>query len=130
MRIDNIKNKKGTITLTTVILFTAMLMIAGVTLTLTSIDLSNNTKSFNNINLAQIRSSTCIEESVYRVKASTSYTGTFTSTYSDGSCVGTITNDSAPSRKVASITSSVGTSNYVTIKYIDYSTTPFTISNY
>lgn len=115
-----LRYKKGSIALTTVLMVSAILLASGLTLILTSIDLSFASKNFNSYQLSKIRSKTCLEESLYKISKNPSYTGTVSYTYSDGSCTAIITNDLVISTtKIVSINTTLNVYNYSETKRVD-----------
>lgn len=125
----NLKKTKASITLTLVIVISSILLLAGLTLVLTTVDLSNSSKISTNLNLAIIRSRSCIDESLYRLKLDVNYTGSTSVTFSDGNCTSTTANSGTPNLKTLTVVSTVNGFSYQTTKSVDTSVSPFTISN-
>lgn len=89
-------NKSGVIALTTLILVSAMLLFGGLTLVLTSIDLikvaeGNNAKLIN-----QNRVTSCLEESLYRLRKNPGLSGQIVIPFADGNCTSDITVNANP----------------------------------
>ena len=122
------KRKNGSITLTTVLIVGAILIASGVSLILTSIDLGYASKDYFNGNLANIRTTTCMEESFYKLRKDTAFTGTISFNYSDGSCSVNIQNDPVNSQiKILNLTAILSNYNSSKTIKVDTSTNPFSI---
>jgi hypothetical protein len=105
------RKQSGSIALTTVIIITAILLSGGITLLLTSIDLSNMRKGQTATTKAQFQYQSCLEEAVRRIKLNSSYTGTITVNPSGTLlCTAVVTNDSNPTNKV--VVTTVTINNY------------------
>lgn len=117
----------GAVALTTVIILTSILMIAGTTIVLTSIDLRKSTKNNNSFIQAEINFDSCIEESVQRLKYNPGYTGTFTVTMINGSCEAIVSNDVDPMVKILEIISTSETSTFSDTVRVDTSVYPFQV---
>ncbi|MCA9385411.1 hypothetical protein KC717_02060 [Candidatus Dojkabacteria bacterium] len=121
---------KGSITLTTTVLASAILLAAGITLVLTGIDLGHTSETFQSNSLAQLRSRTCLEEGLYRVRQDTSFTGEVSHIYNDGSCTVDIQDHlSVVNVKVLDLTSIVDEFTFIDTKYVDISVEPYDISS-
>ncbi len=126
---QQLKKEKGSIALTSVIILSTMLLLAGIGLIVATIDLTVATKSFYNINTARTEARGCLEESLYKITRNTSYTGTFSLTYSTGSCSATVANDVPSTTKIVTITGTVDSNNVTVVKKIDTAVSPFNITN-
>lgn len=95
-------NKKtdAVIALTTLLVVTAILLFGGITILLTSIDITRTTDSSSNIVLGRLRSRSCLEEAMYHIRADANYTGTITINYLDGSCEAQVTNATASTKNI------------------------------
>jgi len=120
---------KGNISLTLVLIFTAVLISIGINLILTSIDLSFNSKAFISAATNRSIARSCIEDAASKIKMNNTYTGVFTITMSNGSCTATIANSATSGVKIISVSSVYDSYNYSEIKKLDTNTSPFTISN-
>jgi hypothetical protein len=120
--------KNGSITLTTVLVVGAILLASGVSLILTTIDLGSASKNYFNANLANIRSTTCLEEGFYKLRKDTTFTGNINFSYSDGNCSVSIQNDAQNSQtKILSISSTLSSYNSTRTVRVDTSANPFSI---
>jgi len=99
---------KGIIALTTLILITAILLFSGITLLLTSIDLSTSTEGFANNAIARIYMTTCLEEAMQRLNKDITYQGTINMTFVDGSCQSITSATEDPTKKSIAIVSVSG----------------------
>jgi len=119
---------KATVSLILVLIITAVLISAGMVVLMSSMDLSNSTKDSFNLYLNEMRTRSCLEEGLNRLKNNQAYSGQVSISYTNGLCTVDITNDvSNPNIKIFSIISTVDTYNYSITKKIDISTDPFTI---
>jgi hypothetical protein len=124
------KRLQGNISLTTVILVGALLIISGMAVLGNAIDVAMSTKSYFNRNIAEIRLVTCIEESMYKFTKNPNYTGTFSVTYSDGSCQATVTDIGGdPTKKNLALSATVNSFTVTRTKKADTTTSPMSITN-
>jgi len=116
---------KANMSMTLVLVIMAVLISAGIVVLLTSVDLANSTKDSFNLYLNEMRSRSCVEEGLNKIKNNTIYTGTLTISYTDGSCSVVISNDPENvNYKIFTVNSSVGTYNYSLLKKVDISQDP------
>jgi hypothetical protein len=120
---------KGNITLTTVLFVSVILLLGGITLVITNIDFTLASKGFYNGTLAQIRSRTCLNDSLLRLKTNTAYTGSFTISFTDGTCSATVANGSSANTKTISLSAAVNGYSYSQTKNVDTSVIPFRVTN-
>lgn len=100
--------QKGSIALTAVIAMSSILLLAGITLVLTSIDFARSTKSYENTFRAQLNTNSCLEEALYRLGTNRQYTGSISVSDDGNSCSATVTtNAQNPNYKDVAITSTV-----------------------
>ena len=119
---------KANVSLILVLIITAVLVSAGITVLMSSMDLSNSTKDSFNLYLNEMRTRSCLEEGLNRLKNNQLYTGQVSISYTNGLCTVDISTDgSNPSIKIFLINSTVDSYNYSITKKIDISTDPFTI---
>ena len=122
------KKLKANVSLILVLIITAVLISSGMIVLFSSMDLSNSTKDSFNLYLNEMRTRSCLEEGLNRLKNNQVYTGIVSISYTDGNCTVEISNDlSNPSIRIFLINSTIGTYNYSITKKIDISTDPFTI---
>lgn len=121
---------KANISLTTVILVGALLIVSGMAVLSNAIDVAMSTKSYFNKAMADIRVSTCIEEGMYKLTKLSTFTGTVSVTYSDGNCQVVISNIGGdPTKKNLQVTAVYGQFTVTRTKKGDTATTPMSISN-
>ena len=126
--IRNFINKKGSIALTLVLVTSSMLLVSGVTVLLLSIDLTLSSKNINNRLLAEIRATTCFEESMFKLKLNTSFTGNVDYSYADGSCSGTIAQDAGnPNHKIIDVSGTIDEYTHNAEYVVDVSTSPISV---
>ena len=119
---------KANISLVLVLIIAAVLISAGIIVLVSSMDLSNSTKDSFNLYLNEMRTRSCLEEGLNRLKSNKSYTGLVSISYTNGICTVNISNDiSNPNIKVFLIDSSVDNYNYSITNRIDTSTDPYTV---
>lgn len=124
------KKLKGNISLTTVIVTSTILLLMGLTILFSTMDLAYSSKNIFNYELNLLRSRSCLEESLIRMKNNTAFTGTAPITFTDGNCSAVVTNDPVLSNiKLVAITSVVNEYTYLLNKKVDISTVPYTVSN-
>jgi len=120
---------KGNVSLTLVIVFTAVLISMGITLILTTVDYTFNSKVFNSNTVSKAKARSCIEDAISRIKANTSFTGSFTITFSDGNCTANVSNSPSPGIKNISVTGNYDSITYTETKKLDTNQLPFILSN-
>jgi len=118
--------KQGSAALTTVIIISFLLLIGGVTLILSNIDLAVSTSDFTNKIQAEIQSQTCLEEAMRKVKSLVAFTGSVNATFSQGNCTAQVF-DFSPGIKQIDISSTIGSYTYNLTRRIDVSTEEFVI---
>lgn len=97
---------KGSIAITAVIAISALLLVAGVTLVIISVDLARSTQAYEKGFKATLISSACLEESLFKLSVNNTYTGTISIANGD-SCTAAIANTADPDIKTVGITSTV-----------------------
>jgi hypothetical protein len=90
LKILNIKTE-GSLALTAVILVGAILLATGTLIVITSINTNRAASDFEKSQLAEMLQRDCLEETVYKFKTNTSYTGTVSFTNTIGSCQSIVT---------------------------------------
>lgn len=124
------KKLKANVSLTTVLVAGAILLLSGITILYTSMDLSRITNDNMNYQLAQLRSTSCLEEALHKIKINLYYVGNVDINFSDGNCVGVISIDELDSNKrIVEIESTVNDYYFRINKIIDISSSPFSITN-
>ena len=116
---------KGSIALTTMIIISSLLLMAGLTTVLTAIDLRNATANVNRAQEARLNGWTCLEEAVQRVKYDVLFTGDITLLLSDGGCVATVTDDASIGVKAIEINATADEFTYTVVRRVDVSDYPF-----
>lgn len=121
---------KGNVSLTTVILVGALLIVSGMGLLANAIDITLSTKSYFNRMLAESRISTCVEEAMYKLAKNPPYTGPITVAYSDGNCQVQISNIGGdPTKKNLQISATIGQYTVTKTKKADTTTSPMSVTN-
>lgn len=124
------KKLKGNVSLTTVLVTSAILLLSGTTLLFGSIDQGRISKDNVNYQLAHIRAYSCLEEALNRIKRSQTFEGTVEIIYTDGQCQAQITTDPINNNfKLININSFYNSYQVSEAKKVDISTSPFLISN-
>ena len=125
------KNRvKGSISLTTVILAGAILIVTGMAVLTNAIDIAMSTKSYFGKTVAETRIPSCVEESLLSISKLTTFTGTVTVPYTDGNCTSIVTNVVGdPTKKLLTITATYGEYSAKRVKKVDTTTSPMTLSN-
>lgn len=80
------KNLDAAVALTTLIVISSILLLTGMTIVVTSIDLSKSTKNASITMQNESQLISCREEALIRLKTDPAYLGTDTITYANGSC--------------------------------------------
>lgn len=121
---------QGNVSLTTVLVTSAILLLSGTTLLFGSIDQGRVSKDNVNYELAQIRSYSCLEEAMNKIKRSQSFTGLAEISYEDGQCEAEVIIDPMNSNiRLINIISIYNNYQISNSKKVDISTSPFTITN-
>jgi hypothetical protein len=118
---------KAAVALTTLIVVSSMLLLSGVTLMMINIDLAHSNKSVNSNMINRINADSCLEEGLLRLSNDPSYTGTFSLTFEDGNCNGTISNDTIPNTKIILIDSDFDGYTYHKEEKVNMSTNPISL---
>lgn len=123
-------NKKGAVALISVIIITSVLILTGITVINYSINSSKIGYSNNDGEIAFLYANSCIEEVMYRLKGTPTYTTAgVTLTLANGSCTFVVTNSSPTTMKLVTATGVYSDSKYIENKKIDTTTTPHTLTN-
>jgi len=119
---------KANASLALVLIITAVIISGSIMVLMSGMDLSNSTKDSFNLYLNEMRSRSCIEEGLNRLKNNSSYVGSVSISYTDGICTVNIANDPVnPSLKDFVVNSTLNTYNYSISKKVDISTEPYTL---
>jgi hypothetical protein len=119
---------KANASLALVLIITAVIISGSIMVLMSSMDLSNSTKDSFNLYLNEMRSRSCIEEGLNRLKNNSAYVGSVSISYTDGICTVNIANDPANSTlKDFVVNSTLNTYNYTISKKVDISTEPYTL---
>jgi hypothetical protein len=130
MKLGYKKSVAANISLTTVLVTSAILLLTGITIVFSTMDLAYSSKDTFNYELNTMRSRSCLEEAIYRIKNNPTFTGTAAITFTDGNCSAAVTNDPQNSNiKLVAITSMIKEYTYMLNKKVDISTSPFTVLN-
>jgi hypothetical protein len=120
---------KANVSLTTVIVTSAVLLVSTITVMLSIMDMSKSSKNNYNYEMNTLRAVSCIEESMNRIKYNPNFTGTVTIAFGDGTCESVVSLDSDPNIRNLSITSQYNGYYYQVNKKADISQSPFYIFN-
>ena len=122
------KNLKANVSLTTVLIITTLLLLGGIAVVFTTMDLATSTKSSNNKIINDLQAQSCIEEGLYKLRNNSAFIGQVTVPFVNGVCVVNISVDAQnANQRVFSITSTSNEYQYDIIKHIDISQNPFVI---
>jgi hypothetical protein len=123
---------KANIALTTVILAGAILITTGIAVLYNAMDISIATKSYLSRTTVETKLTSCIEEGMFRIVKSLSYTGNYSVTFADGTCTGTVTIDpTVPTKRHIIVTATyLGGYTLQREKLVDTTTSPYTLTNY
>ncbi|MFZ6021984.1 MAG: hypothetical protein ACOYT9_00755 [Patescibacteria group bacterium] len=124
------KRITGNVSLTTVIVVGALLIVSGMGLLANAIDVAMSTKSYFNQSLAGLQITSCVEEGMYKITKDVAFTGTVTVNYSDGNCQVVISNVGGnTSKKRLLVTAVVGDYTVTREKFADTTTSPMILLN-
>ncbi len=120
---------KGYIALTMILILVPALVLTGITLMSSNINLLVSSKSIVNNSLLRVKTTTCLEEALFRLNRNPALTGEMTVNLADDQCIVNITNDVDPN--IRNITINIESSGYFyqLDKYVDISQNPFIVSN-
>ncbi len=121
------KTKKASVALTTVIVITAILTVGAVTLVLNTIDINKTSRNLSDYSVSYLKSITCLEEGILRIKQDNNYTGVFDVRF-DGIdiCSATVTNPGGSIRNIKVVSTNLDT-NFVRNYEINISTDPYSV---
>lgn len=119
----------ASVSLTTVIVTSTVLLLVGLAYLLQAIDLANASKDAVNYELNLMRSRSCIEEGLNKIKYNPDFVGNASIPYSDGSCTVTVALTGDTNIKNLTIVSEINGYFYTSVKLVDISARPFTITN-
>ncbi len=125
------KTLEANISLTTVIIMAAILLMGGLTVLISTMDLARANKDSIYYELNTFRLRSCVEEALNRLKFDHSYQGTASITFADGICSAVVTNDPGGNinLKYIAITSRIDNFYNSANKLVDLTNTPFTVTN-
>ena len=122
---------KGYVALTTVLIMIPLLLLTGIDSVYNNLTtLIVGRMNYDN-QILRINAETCLEESVYRIKRSSNYTGQFSITMETWSCTVTVTNkDGEPGIKTIDVLALDGNNIKVHLsKQLNTNSNPFELSN-
>jgi len=99
-----LKDIKASITLSLVIIISAILLVAGMTLAFVGIDLARTSSSFNDHVIVETYLYSCFDEGMYLINKDKSFTGEVSIQLDQGNCSAVVSNES-PNRKTLNISS-------------------------
>lgn len=120
---------KGYIALTMILILVPALVLTGITLMSSNINLLVSSKSITNISLLKVKSTTCLEEALFRLNRNPALSGELTYNFSSDLCIVNITNETDPNIRKLTIEISDSGYTYHLEKYVDISQNPFIVSN-
>lgn len=121
---------RGNISLTTVIIVGALLIVSGMAVLSNAIDVSMSTKSYFNRIIGDMRVAACLEEGMYKISRTPTFVGTVSLTYPDGSCQVVVDNIGGdPTKKSLAVTGVFGEFTVTRTKKADTTTSPIGLSN-
>lgn len=121
---------QGNISLTTVLVTSAILLLSGTTLLFGSIDQGRVSKDNVNYELAQIRSYSCLEEAMNKIKRNQAFVDIAEISYEDGHCQAEVSIDPVNNNiRMINIISIYNNYQISNGKKVDISTSPYTITN-
>lgn len=124
------KRIRGNISLTTVILVGALLIVSGMAVLSNAMDIALSTKSYVNRQFAELRTVSCIEEGMRQLTRNASFTGTRSIAFSDGNCEVIVSNlDGEPNRKMMVITSDYNGNVVTRTKFVKTDVSPMELEN-
>jgi hypothetical protein len=122
---------KANISLITVIVIGAVLILISTALITSSLDNIMISTSYNNTSIAEINGRTCLEEAMGVLKVNPNYTGTTSTSIKTISCTYTVINDAVnPAIKMVSVESIYGDTRFKIVKRADTSKNPYELTNY
>jgi hypothetical protein len=126
------KRLPANIALTTVILAGAMLIASGMGILYSAIDISIASKSLITRSQVESKMTSCIEESLRKITRNPNYVGSFSVSFTDGSCTGTVAIDPITStkRNLTINATYLGGYTLTRTKVVDTSTSPYTLTNF
>jgi len=128
VNVRKFKIYKGSIALTAVIIITGILTIFGIAVVLSSADVAISAKYYEERLASDSLSRSCLEESLYRIKGSTSFVGTFAFSNGTGSCDVAISDEvGTPGVKIITVDTSVDGSSLDYEYRVDVGVSPFEI---
>ena len=116
--------------LTTVLIITAILLFGGMTVLISSMDLSKISKDTLNNSLNNLRANSCVEEGLNKLKWNNYFIGSASIPYPDGGCTVNISLDKTDNNfRIFSIESTLDDYKFTLTKKVDISQSPFLIVN-
>ena len=98
------KRQRGSIALVTVVVIGGILLATGIAVVMLSADLSIATKNYSAKVLMESTLRTCLEESLFRVKADDAFTGNVTYSNGGGDCSALVEDDPViPETKIVTV---------------------------
>ena len=121
---------KANVSLTVVLVTSAVLLIGSITIILNVIDMTKTNKDNVMYELNTIRADSCLEESMNRLKFNPNFEGSVSITFEDGSCESIISIDLVNNDlRLLEISSVINEYHYQISKQVDMLQTPFYVFN-
>lgn len=124
------KKLRANVSLTTVLVTSAIIILSSITVILNVIDMSRNSRNNMMYELNSMRSDSCIEESMHRIKYNPNFTGTVSITFSNGNCESIVSIDPGnPNIRILALTAQTDDYYFSITKKADISQSPIYIFN-
>ncbi len=116
------RKSKGSIAITTILVISSVLVAGGLSIAYSTMDYSRSLEGHNSVVTLRMKLDACFEEGLFKLKASRSYTGSYSINFIDGICNGTIINDSNNlNYKIINLSSTTKTFTQKDVRAIDIS---------
>jgi len=128
--IQRSENYKAYVALTTILIIIPILLMGGIALLYSNMNLLISTQSMYASSLSNNEYNTCLEESVLKIKRDNNYTGTLTINFPSYTCTAVISNYMGNTNiKQIDITVTSGIYTYNRVQIVDISISPYSVSN-
>ena len=125
-----INKQNSSISLTTVLIIGAMLLLSSIVLINSSLDLLSSTKAYSDHKIAQFNTDTCFEEAMIKIKANPSFTGEAQVAVNNGTCNYNIANYQGNStQKAIYLIGSLNGTVFNSARLADLTQTPISVSH-
>lgn len=121
------QRQKGNITISTVIVTSSILLVAGAALLLSMSDFSRSSNAYLNNKMNELQIKTCVEEVLRKLKTDMNYSGSYNIPSSQGSCDATVSANG--NFRDITIESTYNDYKTSTTRKVDVSTNPYILTN-